>query len=86
MSFAARLTDTTSDGVITGIGSPTVLIGGMPAAIAGDIDTPANGNPPAPFAAGAFSVLINGMPALRVSDSALNGAVIITGCTSVLIG
>ena len=86
MSFAARITDTTSDGVITGMGAPSVLIGGLPAAIAGDIDTPANGNSPGTFAAGAFSVLISGKPALRVSDSALNGAVIITGCTNVLIG
>lgn len=86
MPFAARISDTTADGVITGPGVPTVLIGGLPAAVAGDISTPASGNPPMAFALGSTTVMIGGRPALRMGDSALNGSVIIMGCTTVLIG
>ena len=86
MSFAARIADSTADGVITGPGAPTVLIGGMPAAVVGDIATPASGNIPMAFVAGSFTVLIGGKPALRVGDTALNGSTIIMGCTTVLIG
>lgn len=86
MSFAARIADSTADGVITGPGAPTVLIGSMPAAVVGDISTPASGNIPLPFAMGSVSVLIGGKPALRVGDTALNGSAIVMGCTSVLIG
>ncbi len=86
MSFAARIADSTADGVITGAGVPTVLIGNIPAAVVGDISTPASGNIPLPFAVGSFSVLIGGKPALRLGDTALNGSAIVKGCTSVLIG
>lgn len=86
MSFAARIADSTVDGVITGSGVPTVLIGGMPAAVVGDISSPVSGNIPMPFAMGSATVLIGGRPALRVGDSALNGSVIAMGCTTVLIG
>lgn len=86
MSLAARIADSTADGVITGAGAPTVLIGGMPAAVVGDVSTPASGNIPLPFAVGSVSVLIGGKPALRVGDTALNGSAIVMGCPSVLIG
>lgn len=86
MGLAARIADSTSDGVITGVGVPTVLIGGMPAAVAGDISTPASGNVPMPFAVGSFTVFIGGKPALRVGDTALNGSAIVMGATNVLIG
>lgn len=86
MSFAARITDTTSDGIITGMGVPTVQIGGLPAAVVGNISTPVSGNIPMPFMKGSLSVFIGGMPALRVGDTAQNGSTIITGATNVLIG
>jgi len=86
MSFAARIADSTADGVITGAGVPTVLIGGMPAAVVGDISSPVSGNIPLAFAVGSFTVLIGGKPALRVGDVAFYGSGIIIGCTSVLIG
>lgn len=86
MSLAARIADSTSDGVITGAGTATVLIGGMPAAVIGDISTPVSGNIPMPFAVGSSSVLLGGKPALRIGDSALNGSTIVMGCPTVLIG
>lgn len=87
MSFAARIGDPTADGVITGAGTPTVLIGGMPAAVVGDLGTPVSGNVPGLFTVGSFTVLIAGKPALRVGDMATNGtSVIINGAPNVLIG
>lgn len=86
MSLAARIADSTSDGIITGAGALTVLIGGMPAAVVGDISTPVSGNIPMPFAMGSTTVLIGGRPALRLGDTALNGSAIVMGCTTVLIG
>ena len=86
MSLAARIADSTSDGIITGAGAITVLIGGMPAAVVGDISTPVSGNIPMPFAMGSTTVLIGGRPALRLGDTALNGSAIVMGCTTVLIG
>lgn len=86
MSLAARIADSTSDGVITGAGASTVLIGGMPAAVVGDISSPVSGNIPMPFAVGSSTVLLSGMPALRMGDSALNGSTIVMGCPTVLIG
>lgn len=87
MSFAARIGDSTADGAITGAGEPTVIIGGMPAAVVGDIGTPISGNIPGPFVTGSFTVLIGGKPALRVGDVCSNGSsTIIIGATNVLIG
>lgn len=92
MPNAARLADiTTHAGIVAGPGVPTVLIGGMPAAIAGD--THACGLPPAghqptvsPFTAGSTSVLIGGMPALRAGDACVCGASVAVGCPTVIIG
>jgi uncharacterized Zn-binding protein involved in type VI secretion len=86
MGAAARITDVTSDGMVTGPGTPTVLIGSMPAAVVGDISTPASGNVPMPFAMGSMSVLIGGKPALRAGDTALNGSSIAVGLPTVQIG
>lgn len=91
MPAAARVGDQTGHpGVITGPGVPTVLIGGMPAAVVGDMHacsfpstTP---HPPTPFPAGSTSVLIGGKPALRVGDMAGCGAPIIVGEFTVMIG
>ncbi len=86
MSAAARIADVTTDGMVTGPGTPNVLIGGMPAAVVGDISTPASGNIPMPFAMGSITVLIGNKPALRAGDTALNGSGIAVGFPTVQIG
>lgn len=91
MPPAARVGDTTAHpGVITGPGVPTVLIGGMPAAVVGDVHTcsfpPPPPHPPSPFPMGSTTVMIGGRPALRVGDMAGCGAPIIVGAPTVMIG
>jgi uncharacterized Zn-binding protein involved in type VI secretion len=65
-------------------GCATVLIGGLPAARAGDLCTCVG--PPDPIIAGSASVLIGGMPAARAGDSTAHGGVIVIGCPTVIIG
>lgn len=65
-------------------GTPTVLIGGMPAACAGDMLTCTG--PPDTIAAGSSTVMIGGKPAARMGDSAAHGGSIVAGCPTVLIG
>jgi uncharacterized Zn-binding protein involved in type VI secretion len=92
MPPAARVSDQTSHpGIVAGPGVPTVLIGGLPAAVVGDLHTclmpPLAGpHPTAPFPKGSMNVLIGGRPALRMGDISACGAVIITGAPSVLLG
>ena len=92
MPFAARVGDPTGHpGVITGPGVATVLIGGMPAAVVGDMHAcsmppPAGPHPPSPIALGSFTVLIGGRPAARVGDIAGCSAPIVMGCPLVDIG
>lgn len=92
MPPAARVGDPTGHpGVISGPGVPTVLIGGLPAAVVGDMHTcsfppPAGPHPPTPIANGSVTVLIGGRPAARLGDLAGCGAPIITGAFNVLIG
>lgn len=90
---AARLTDTTATGdIITGPGAPTVIIGGMPASVMGDLVS-------GPVCVGSISmgsptVLICGRPAARAT-SQVTGAnpasgapvttVVVMGCITVLI-
>lgn len=93
MSFAARVNDPTAHlGMVSGPGIPNVLIGGKPAAVAGDpslcfhvcgLPTP---HPPSPFPSGSVNVLIGGRPALRMGDLSGCGAPIISGAPNVLIG
>ena len=68
----------------------TVLVGGMPAAVAGDMHAcsfpPPSPHPPSPFAVGSKTVLIGGRPALRVGDMAGCGAPIVAGAFTVNIG
>lgn len=71
-------------GPIIGPGAPTVLIGGMPAAVVGDSCICAG--PPDTIAAGSATVLIGGMPAARLGDSTAHGGTIIIGEPTVLIG
>jgi uncharacterized Zn-binding protein involved in type VI secretion len=92
---AARLTDMhvcpMSDGPkphvggpVTSPGTPTVLIGGMPAAGLGDMCTCVG--PPDVIVVGSSGVLIGGKPAARMGDSTAHGGTITLGCMTVLIG
>jgi uncharacterized Zn-binding protein involved in type VI secretion len=92
MPAAARVADTTTHGgTIVGPGVATVLIGGMPAAVATDqhvCSLPPNAHQPtaSPFPSGSGTVMIGGMPALRTSDTCLCGAGAAVGEPTVLIG
>ena len=92
MPPAARVTDVSNHGgTIVGPGVATVLIGGMPAAIATDnhvcpIPPPAHVPTVSPFPVGSVTVLIGGMPALRVGDVCICGASAAVGEPTVIIG
>lgn len=93
MPPAAKLGDvTTHGGTIVGPGAPTVLIGGMPAVVAGDMHVctipppPTGPHPPSPFSAGSASVLIEGKPVIRVGDVCGCGAASALGEPTVIIG
>ena len=95
MPFAARITDMHVCPMITGTvphvggpilppGTPTVLIGGLPAACVGDMCICVG--PPDSIVAGSGTVLIGGKPAARMGDSTAHGGTIILGCPTVIIG
>jgi uncharacterized Zn-binding protein involved in type VI secretion len=92
MPPAARVTDPTAHpGLISGPGVATVLIGGLPAAVLGDMHAcsmpPLAGpHPPTPIVKGSATVLIGGRPAARVGDMSGCGAPIIMGMFTVEIG
>jgi uncharacterized Zn-binding protein involved in type VI secretion len=92
MPFAARVGDPTGHpGIVTGPGVATVLVGGLPAAVVGDMHTctmpPVAGpHPPSPIMLGSFTVLIGGRPAARMGDMSGCGAPIVMGCPLVEIG
>lgn len=91
MPPAARVGDQTNHpGVVTGPGVPNVMIGGLPAAVVGDLHTcsfPGTPpHPPTPFPAGSTTVYIGGRPTLRLGDVAGCGAQIIIGEPTVNIG
>lgn len=65
-------------------GSPTVLIGGMPALRMGDMLTCTG--PPDTVVVGSGTVLIGGMPAARMGDTTAHGGTIVIGCPTVMIG
>ncbi|MFT4092326.1 MAG: PAAR domain-containing protein [Niabella sp.] len=71
-------------GPVMPAGVPTVLIGGMPAATAGNMCTCASA--PDIIAIGSSGVLIGGMPAARMGDMTAHGGSIVSGCFTVLIG
>jgi uncharacterized Zn-binding protein involved in type VI secretion len=94
---AARLSDQTSHGtpLVPGPGSPTVLIGGLPAwrATADVHACPlVDGVKPhvgGVVAVGSTTVLIGGLPAARLGDSIVEAGApntIVAGATNVLIG
>ncbi|HMP94232.1 MAG TPA: PAAR domain-containing protein [Phnomibacter sp.] len=92
MPAAARITDTTNHGgTVTGPGVATVIIGGMPAAVMGDMHTCVIPSPPphpptTPFAAGSATVFLGGKPALRAGDACGCGAMVAVGDPTVIIG
>jgi len=71
-------------GPCTGPGIATVLIGGKPAAVIGDIAVCTG--PPDTIIQGSATVLIGGKPAARLGDSTAHGGSIIVGEFTVLIG
>ena len=71
-------------GPIIGPGAPTVLIGGLPAAVVGDLCSCVG--PPDSIISGSATVLINGKPAARMGDATAHGGSIVIGCATVLIG
>lgn len=66
------------------VGSPNVLVGGLPAARQGDKLVCVG--PPDTINAGSSSVKINGKPAARLGDGTAHGGIIIVGNPTVLIG
>jgi uncharacterized Zn-binding protein involved in type VI secretion len=71
-------------GPVLGPGAPTVLIGGLPAAVLGDEALCVG--PPDVLIVGSTSVLIGGRPAARLGDATAHGGTIELGCFTVLIG
>jgi uncharacterized Zn-binding protein involved in type VI secretion len=71
-------------GAISGPCVPTVLIGGLPAAVVGDMAMCVG--PPDSIISGSATVLIAGRPAARVGDSCAHGGSIVTGMPTVIIG
>jgi uncharacterized Zn-binding protein involved in type VI secretion len=71
-------------GPIIGPGCPTVLIGGMPAAVVGDNCVCVG--PPDSIVKGSSKVMIGGKPAVRMGDATAHGGKVLGGCPTVLIG
>ena len=71
-------------GPVTGPGAPTVLIGGLPAAVVGDLCVCVG--PPDSIVKGSATVLIGGKPAVRMGDMTAHGGVIVQGAPTVMIG
>jgi uncharacterized Zn-binding protein involved in type VI secretion len=91
MPPAARVGDTTNHGgTIVGPGAMTVMIGGKPAAVAGDSHIcslpPVSHQPTVSvFPMGSVTVLIGGRPALRTTDACICGAMAAIGEVTVII-
>ncbi|MGK5110797.1 MULTISPECIES: PAAR domain-containing protein [unclassified Geodermatophilus] len=90
MPGAARVGDpTVHGGTVVGPGVATVMIGGLPAAVLGDVHAcpipPPSHIPSSPFVAGSTTVMIGGRPALRASDACVCGASVAVGCATVVI-
>jgi uncharacterized Zn-binding protein involved in type VI secretion len=71
-------------GPIVGPGAPPMLIGGLPAAVVGDMCVCVG--PPDSIVKGSATVLIMGKPAARMGDTTAHGGTIVLGCPTVLIG
>jgi uncharacterized Zn-binding protein involved in type VI secretion len=91
MPAAARVGDTSNHGgTLAGPGVATVLIGGLPASVAGDMHVCPLGSsshpPVSSFPVGSSSVQIGGRPVLRTSDACLCGAMAAVGAPTVMVG
>jgi uncharacterized Zn-binding protein involved in type VI secretion len=101
MPPAARTGDPSDHGGVIGTPPPgaaiqvaTVVIGGKPAAVVGNLHVcpvhaelgPANVIIPNPAAAAGRVTLIGGLPAARMGDQTTCGAEIVLGAMNVLIG
>jgi uncharacterized Zn-binding protein involved in type VI secretion len=64
-------------------GVPTVLIGGLPAAVVGGMVTCVG--PPDTIIKGSTKVMIGGRPAARMGDQTAHGGVIVLGYPMVMI-
>ena len=96
MPSAARITDLHTcpmvnpggvphvGGPVVGPGVTTVIIGGLPAAVVGDMLVCTG--PPDTIVKGSASVLIGGRPAARQGDLTSHGGVIVAGDATVQIG
>lgn len=73
-----------SGGPVTGPGAATVMIGGQPASVVGDLVTCSG--PPDTIVSGSSTVLIGGKPAARMGDSTAHGGSIVAGSPNVMIG
>ncbi len=71
-------------GPIIGPGAPTVLIGGLPAAVMGDNLVCVG--PPDSIVKGSATVMITGKPAARMGDTTAHGGSIVLGYPTVMIG
>ena len=71
-------------GPITGPGAPTVLIGGLPAAVVGDMAVCVG--PPDSIVKGSATVKIMGKPAARMGDATAHGGLITLGFPTAMIG
>ncbi|HEY7161028.1 MAG TPA: PAAR domain-containing protein [Acidobacteriota bacterium] len=71
-------------GPVTGPGVATVLIGGLPAAVVGDLLVCVG--PPDSIVQGSTTVFIGGRPAARLGDMTAHGGVIVVGYPTVQIG
>lgn len=71
-------------GPLSGPGAPTVMIGGKPAAIVGDLAVCVG--PPDSAVMGEPTVKINHQMALRMGDSTAHGGTVMMGCPTVMIG
>jgi uncharacterized Zn-binding protein involved in type VI secretion len=71
-------------GPVIGPGAPTVLIGGLPAAVVGDTATCVG--PPDSLVKGSATVMIAGRPAVRVGDVTAHGGNVVVGLPTVMVG
>lgn len=71
-------------GPISGPCVPTVLIGGLPAAVLGDLAICVG--PPDALIKGSATVMIGSRPAVRVGDTTAHGGTVVLGWPTVMIG
>ncbi len=71
-------------GPVVGPSVPTVLIGGQPAAVVGDMCVCVG--PPDTIVKGSGTVFIGGRPAARMGDTTAHGGVLVQGFPTVMIG